>query len=82
MSLPVWSGELKNRSSRDIKLWTLTATCMTVACLWSLVALSAANAASATPVAAEKGMVVSAQHLATKIGVNILKRSGSAIDEA
>jgi gamma-glutamyltranspeptidase/glutathione hydrolase len=41
-----------------------------------------ANAASPTPVAAEKGMVVSAQHLATKVGVDILKRGGSAIDAA
>lgn len=32
--------------------------------------------------AAEKGMVVSAQHLATEIGVDILKRGGSAIDAA
>ena len=55
---------------------------MLVACLWSLVAASAANAASAAPVAAEKGMVVSAQHLATEVGVNILKRGGSAIDAA
>jgi len=27
-------------------------------------------------------MVVSAQHLATEVGVNILKRGGSAIDAA
>ena len=32
--------------------------------------------------AAEKGMVVSAQHLATEVGVDILKRGGSAIDAA
>jgi gamma-glutamyltranspeptidase/glutathione hydrolase len=53
-----------------------------IACVWSLVSVSAANAASATPVAAEKGMVVSAQHLATKVGVDILKRGGNAIDAA
>ena len=53
-----------------------------VACLWSLAEVSAAHAASATPVAAEKGMVVSEQHLATEIGVDILKRGGSAIDAA
>jgi gamma-glutamyltranspeptidase / glutathione hydrolase len=47
-----------------------------------LVAVPAANAASARPVAAEKGMVVTAQHLATRIGVDVLKRGGSAIDAA
>ena len=55
---------------------------MAAVCVWSLGTVSAANAASATPVAAEKGMVVSAQHLATQVGVDILKRGGSAIDAA
>src|ERR1700731_812882 len=75
MYLPGSSGELNIRPGR---LGIIS----TVACVWSLVAVSAANAASATPVAAEKGMVVSAQHLATKVGVDILKRGGSAIDAA
>jgi gamma-glutamyltranspeptidase/glutathione hydrolase len=44
--------------------------------------VSAGNAASMRPVAAEKGMVVTAQHLASQVGVNILKRGGSAIDAA
>jgi gamma-glutamyltranspeptidase / glutathione hydrolase len=88
MSLLVSSGELKirprkNRPGRfDIIVGTLTGTFILFACLWSLFVVPAANAASATPVAAEKGMVVSAQHLATKIGVDILKRGGSAIDAA
>jgi gamma-glutamyltranspeptidase/glutathione hydrolase len=34
------------------------------------------------PVAAERGMVVSAQHLATEAGVNVLKRGGKAVDAA
>ena len=55
---------------------------MAAVCVWSLSTVSAANAASATPVAAEKGMVVSAQHLATQVGVDILKHGGSAIDAA
>src|SRR5688572_17399339 len=38
------------------------------------------RAASAAPVAAENGMVVSAQHLATRVGVDILKRGGTAVD--
>ena len=41
-----------------------------------------AHAASVAPVAAENGMVVTAQHLATKVGVDILRRGGNAIDAA
>ena len=41
---------------------------------------AATHAASTAPVAAENGMVVSAQHLATHVGVDILKRGGTAID--
>jgi gamma-glutamyltranspeptidase / glutathione hydrolase len=83
MSLPDPGGELKIWPRRfDIIFGRLTGACIAVACAWPLVAVSAANAASAPPVAAEKGMVVSAQHLATKVGVDILKRGGSAIDAA
>jgi gamma-glutamyltranspeptidase/glutathione hydrolase len=49
---------------------------------WLLIAVSAADAASAPPVAAERGMVVSAQHLATEVGVDVLKHGGNAIDAA
>src|SRR5450756_3188161 len=48
----------------------------------SLVAASLAQAASVPPVAAENGMVVTAQHLATKVGVAILKKGGNAVDAA
>lgn len=41
-----------------------------------------APAASVAPVAAENGMVVAAQHLATKVGVDVLKRGGNAVDAA
>ncbi|MDQ6882573.1 MAG: gamma-glutamyltransferase, partial [Pseudomonadota bacterium] len=41
-----------------------------------------AQAASVAPVAAENGMVVSAQRLATQVGVDVLKRGGNAVDAA
>ncbi|MDM0070326.1 gamma-glutamyltransferase [Variovorax sp. J31P207] len=41
-----------------------------------------AQAASQAPVTAENGMVVSAQTLATQVGVNVLKRGGNAFDAA
>ncbi|MDM0122868.1 gamma-glutamyltransferase [Variovorax arabinosiphilus] len=41
-----------------------------------------AQAASQAPVAAQNGMVVSAQHLATRVGVDVLQRGGNAIDAA
>jgi gamma-glutamyltranspeptidase/glutathione hydrolase len=39
-------------------------------------------AASIAPVAAENGMVVSAHHLASKVGVDVLKKGGNVIDAA
>src|SRR5437762_14090935 len=45
-------------------------------------ACAAANAASQAPVAAENGMVVTAQHLATEVGVDVLRKGGNAIDAA
>ena len=41
-----------------------------------------AHAASVAPVAAENGMVVTAQHLATRVGVDVLKDGGNAVDAA
>lgn len=44
--------------------------------------LTQAHAASQAPVGAEHGMVVTAQHLATRVGVDVLKNGGNAVDAA
>src|SRR4051794_18609017 len=41
-----------------------------------------ARAASPAPVAAEHGMVVTAQAYATRVGVEVLKNGGNAVDAA
>ncbi len=48
----------------------------------TLAPLSSALAASPAPVEAEHGMVVTAQHLATDVGVEVLKNGGNAVDAA
>ena len=48
----------------------------------SVLCCATIQAASVAPVAAEHGMVVSAQHLATQVGVDVLKKGGNAIDAA
>ena len=55
------------------------ASVLTIACV---AGAGIATAASVAPVAAEHGMVVTAQHLATEVGVDVLKKGGNAIDAA
>ncbi|MGY4827141.1 gamma-glutamyltransferase [Sphaerotilaceae bacterium SBD11-9] len=57
--------------------WRHAAAALFAAC-W----LAAAQAASVAPVAAQNGMVVTAQHLATRVGVDVLKDGGNAVDAA
>lgn len=54
---------------------SLIATSLALSCLM-------AHAPSVAPVAAENGMVVTAQHLASHVGVDVLKNGGNAVDAA
>ena len=47
-----------------------------------IVGIGTCSAASQRPVAAQHGMVVTAQHLATQVGVDVLKSGGNAVDAA
>ena len=56
----------------------MTRICLLIILLFA----SAGHAASPAPVAARNGMVVTAQHHATRVGVDVLRNGGNAIDAA
>ncbi len=64
---------------RTKKLWHIGIRLGGLACLLST---SAAWAADPAPVAGTKGMVVTAQHLASDVGADILRQGGNAVDAA
>jgi gamma-glutamyltranspeptidase/glutathione hydrolase len=61
----------------EIRIWRTQVIALGVA-----LCMSTAWAASKAPVAAEHGMVVTAQHLATRVGVDVLREGGNAVDAA
>jgi gamma-glutamyltranspeptidase/glutathione hydrolase len=62
------------RTLRDLSAAIIATACLLPA--------HGAHAASVAPVAAEHGMVVTAQHLASQVGVDVLKDGGNAVDAA
>jgi gamma-glutamyltranspeptidase/glutathione hydrolase len=60
----------------------LKPTALLAALSFAISPLEPALAASPAPVEAEHGMVVTAQHLATDVGVEVLKSGGNAVDAA
>src|SRR5579864_6762099 len=59
---------------------TLIAASLSIA--FALAPLANVLAASPAPAKGEHGMVVTAQHLASEVGVEVLKKGGNAVDAA
>ena len=67
---------------RDVRAPDYRALRVVLFALAIVIGCDGAQAASPSPVGARNGMVVTSQHLATKVGVDILKQGGNAIDAA
>ncbi|OWQ45521.1 gamma-glutamyltransferase [Roseateles noduli] len=65
-----------------MKTFRLLACAAAVTASLTFAPMAPSLAASAAPVAAQNGMVVTAQHLATRVGVDVLKDGGNAVDAA
>ena len=68
-----------SRRTSFLATWLLRASVLAAT---AFAATAPARAASAAPVAADRGMVVTAQHLATEVGAAVLRRGGNAVDAA
>ena len=71
-------GFSENIMRPSIRRITVTATTLAL----QIIAAAPVWAASPQPIKAEHGMVVTAQHLATDVGVGVLKSGGNAVDAA
>ena len=67
---------------RDVRTHDCRALRAVLLALAIIIGHDGAHAASPAPVGARNGMVVTSQHLATKVGVDILKQGGNAVDAA
>ena len=77
--LPILETEVVEEDMQQFRVRGLS---LAVALTLDTALMSVALAASPAPAEGENGMVVTAQHLASQIGVDILKNGGNAVDAA
>jgi gamma-glutamyltranspeptidase / glutathione hydrolase len=77
-----YAGEHNSGFSHMTKARLLSSFAFFLTLTGSMIGSTASFAASPLPVSAEKAMVVTSQHLATDVGIEILKQGGNAIDAA